>query len=163
MKSQFNNLITVVFVSFIAVFTEGSALAADTNFIPKNFSTSIGGWHGASYSVDIKDGVLNYSKSAGKKTNEFTLTPTLEQWKTFKSALNSLNVWKWKSDYINLNILDGTSWSLDIEYSDRKLHARGANDHPTQSGKANGKPEPTEAFNTYLAAVRKLLGGKEFE
>ncbi|HEY8835624.1 MAG TPA: hypothetical protein VIM09_08570, partial [Chthoniobacterales bacterium] len=59
--------------------------------------------------------------------------------------------------------VDGTQWMLDIVYADHSLTAHGDNNYPDATGKPNGSPEPTEAFNRYLAAIKKLIGGKSFD
>jgi len=46
--------------------------------------------------------------------------------------------------------------------AERGLKATGDNSYPDAAGKPNG-PEPTEAFNRYLEAIKKLTGGKTFQ
>jgi hypothetical protein len=59
--------------------------------------------------------------------------------------------------------MDGTQWSLEVAFADHTLKTHGDNNYPEASGKPNGKPERTKAFERYLDAVRKLIGGKAFE
>jgi hypothetical protein len=56
--------------------------------------------------------------------------PTLEKWITFRYLLDHLNAWNWRPDYCNQNILDGTQWSLEIEYGDTKISCSGSNSYP---------------------------------
>ena len=39
-------------------------------------------------------------------------------------------IWKWKPHYNNQSILDGTQWSLEIEYGDAMISCSGSNSYP---------------------------------
>lgn len=132
---------------------------------PVHFSASIGGFMGASYTVELRDGVLTYTSSERGHRNEkqTKLTPTSEEWRAFRKTLDDLEVWQWRADYPNNGTADGTQWSLQIAYLDRTLNTRGDNNYPDARGQPNGKPEPTKVFQRYLAAIRKLIGGGNFE
>lgn len=56
--------------------------------------------------------------------------PSLEKWISFRHFLDHLNAWKWKPNYSNQDILDGTQWSLEIEYGDAKISCSGSNSYP---------------------------------
>jgi hypothetical protein len=133
--------------------------------VPTRFTARIGGFLGASYSVELRDGAVLYTSSERGKRNQKqeTLTPTVAQWREFRQTLDDLKVWQWRADYPNHGVSDGTQWSLDIAYADRSLTAHGDNNYPDATGKPNGRPESTEAFNRYLAAIKKLNGGKSFD
>ena len=139
--------------------------ADEQSEVPKHFIARIGGFLGASYSVELRDGALLYtsSESGQRNQNHATLTPTAAQWREFRQTLDDLKVWQWRADYPRQGTVDGTQWSLDIAYSDHSLTAHGDNNYPDATGKPNGRPEPTEAFNRYLAAIKKLIGGKSFD
>lgn len=139
--------------------------AAELSPIPQRFSAHIGGFMGASYSVELRDGVLTYTIFGKGHTNrkQETITPTEAHWREFRQTLDNLRIWQWRTDYPTNGVVDGTQWSLDIAYTDHTLHTHGDNNYPGQTGKPNGEPEPTKAFNQYLVAVQKLLGGKTFQ
>jgi hypothetical protein len=137
--------------------------AGEPSAIPKHFIARIGGFLGSSYSVELKDGTITYTSSSRGQTNaRHAITPTGAQWREFRQALDELKVWQWRNDYPRGGVVDGTQWMLDIEYHDHLLKTRGDNNYPDADGKPTGKPEFTAAFNRYLAAIKKLLGGKEF-
>jgi hypothetical protein len=138
---------------------------ADLPPIPKHFSTSIGGFLGSSYQLELHGETLTYTTFGGghRDPQRATVTPTPAQWREFREALEGLKVWQWRADYPTNGTMDGTQWALDIAYADRALKTQGSNCYPDSTGKPNGKPEPTEAFNLYLAALRKLTGGKTFQ
>jgi len=104
---------------------------------------------GPSYEVMLYEGVLTYSGIDGSYQTKAILIPTQEQWGEFRNTLDVLNIWDWCKSYIDRNCNDGTQWSLDIAYGDRKLRANGSNSYP-------------ETFKGYLAAIEKLLGGRTF-
>jgi len=138
---------------------------ADLPPIPKHFSTSIGGFLGSSYQLELHGETLTYTTFGGghRDPQRATVTPTPAQWREFREALEGLKVWQWRADYPTNGTVDGTQWALDIAYADRALKTHGDNCYPDSTGKPNGKPEPTEAFNRYLAAIKKLTGGKIFQ
>ena len=139
---------TLISIMLLAMTALPLASAERTN-IPLQLSAFIGGFFGASYTIELKDGILHYSvREHGKETNT-TITPTAEQWISFRQALNELNIWNWQKHYKDRHVLDGTIWSVNIVYQGRKLVSDGSNQYPKQ-------------FEQYLAAVRKLLGGKQF-
>jgi hypothetical protein len=139
--------------------------AAEPSPTPKHFSAYIGGFMGASYRLDLKDGILTYSTFGRGNSNpkHTTVTPTTEQWSEFRQALDGLKVWQWRADYPSTGTLDGTQWLLDVAYADHAIKTGGSNSYPDSSGKPSGKPEYTKDFSRYLEAVKKLIGGKSFE
>jgi len=139
-----------------------SSLAEDTNVVPKNFKAYIGGFGGPSYTVELQNGVLVYSEDT-TNTLQIKITPTLAQWQEFRHDLDDLQVWQWQSRYDNPRVCDGTQWSLLIDYPDKHLETGGGNSYPDAVGKPNKNPELTKTFHNYLAAVQKLLGGKDFK
>jgi hypothetical protein len=140
------------------------AIAADgQSDVPARFTARIGGFLGASYSVELRDGALVYtSREGGGERSTATVTPTAAQWREFRQTLDELKVWQWQADYPNRGTLDGTQWSLEIAYPDHSLATHGDNNYPAANGKPIGKSEYTDTFTRYLAAVKKLLGGKSF-
>jgi hypothetical protein len=138
--------------------------AAEPSAVPTHFVARIGGFLGSTYSVELKDGTLTYTVSGRGQSNvrHMTITPTEAAWREFRQALDELKVWQWQNDYPRGGVVDGTQWLLEIAYSDRALKSRGDNNYPDAAGKPTGKPEFTPAFNRYLDAIRKLIGGKDF-
>jgi len=140
------------------------ASAIELSPMPQRFSAHIGGLMGASYSVELHDGLLTYTIFGKGHINlkQETITPTEAQWREFRQTLDDLRIWQWRTDYPTNGVVDGTQWSLDIAYTDHILHTHGDNNYPDHTGKPNGEPEPTKAFNQYLVAIQKLLGNKTF-
>ena len=80
-----------------------------------------------------------------RKARTAQTVPTKSQWLEFRRSLDEINVWGWRSEYNDPRVMDGESWSLVIEYSDRAVASHGVNAYP-------------EAFNRYRAAIHKLAG-----
>ena len=138
---------------FVALFTFAAATllsAAEPSFVPKTFSAYVGGFNGPTYLVELHDGVLTYTSGPRNEPNHAKITPTAAQWQEFRQTLDELDIWRWRPDYSNNAIKDGTQWRLDFAYSDRTLKLKGSNEYPKH-------------FDRYLAAVQKLLGGKTFK
>lgn len=138
------------------------ALANDA---PEVFTASVGGTEGTSYSVELRDGIIFYSDHAfDPKASQARIKVSAEDWREFRKSLDNLKVWDWRPDYPNPgNIKDGTQWAVTLQFADRKLVSKGDNNYPDASGKPVGKPDCSESFNAFLAAVKKLIGGREFQ
>ena len=137
---------------------------AEPSHIPKQFSASIGGFMGGGYKLELRDGILTYTTFRGGYSNprRTTVRPKAAQWRDFRQALDWLKVWRWRAEYPNKQAKDGTQWTFEIAYADRTIKSHGDNSYPDSTGKPNRKPEPTKAFEDYLDAVQKLIGGKTF-
>lgn len=139
--------------------------ATEPSPAPKRFDAYIGGFGGTSYHVELQGDILRHTTNEAehyKKPRHATITPSEEQWREFRETLDDLQVWRWRAEYPNPGVCDGTGWSLDIAYDDRALESHGDNNYPDASGNSNDHPDHTEVFKQYLAAVEKLLGGGKF-
>jgi len=137
----------------------------EPSLVPKRFSAQIGGFRAHSYSVELRDGTLNYTSFGPGRSNpqHTVITPTEAQWREFRQALDDLKVWQWRAEYHNTGTLDGTGWSLDVAYADRTINTSGYNAYPDATGEPYFQGSPTNAFKRYLAAIKKLIGGLNFE
>lgn len=80
------------------------------------------------------------------------ITVSDKQWLSFRKRLDQANVWKWKSQYIDSDIADGTVWGMEIDFGDKHISSVGSNKYPRK-----------EEFDAYLKAVSELLGGRDFK
>lgn len=142
----------------------GTLLQANAEEVkPREFSAYIGGSLESAYRVELKDGVITYTMLLGNRvTSQTRITPTDEQWRSFRKTLDELKVWGWQKEYAGYGVLDGTGWSLHLLYSDHLLDSKGDNNYPDAHGKPNKEPKPTKTFQLFCAAIQQLLGGKEF-
>jgi hypothetical protein len=120
--------------------------------LPSKLNLYIGGApFEPSYAVEWEGGTLKYRARSGEgEETEREIIPTADQWEAFFSALDQAGVWKWKIRYPNPGILDGTMWSIKIEYEGRSISSRGDNAYPKR-------------FGVVVEAVRGLLGGLTFD
>ncbi len=150
----------------MAILLAASAVstAADPSAEPRQFSASIGGFMGGSYKVELQGGAVTYTTfGAGRRNPKSTkITPTAAEWREFRNALDEVKVWRWRAEYMDRRVMDGTQWSLDVAFADRAVKARGSNSYPGADGRPNGRPEPTASFTRYLSAVERLIGGRTF-
>lgn len=136
-------------------------------YSPKKLKLYIGGFLGASYKVELTDQTLTYQEYASGqqlKTNQI-IVPTKKQWQEFREALDSIQIWQWRKEYLNTSASDGTQWSVEIEYANRYIIASGNNRYPSDDS-VNGDSDTAESskvFTQYLLAVRNLLGEKKFQ
>jgi len=117
----------------------------------------IGGAFGESYEITYDERQLRYYSAKTflvlQAKKPVIIKPTDKQWQTFFEDLERIKAWKWKRDYTNPNEHDGTSWRAFISYETREprdLVSSGSNAYPKD-------------FDAFLAAIRKLIGGKKFQ
>jgi hypothetical protein len=118
--------------------------------IPTRLVASIEEWKGASYRVELVGGGISYFDNLSGRTRRISVPA--ERWAAFRRRLDSAKVWSWRAKYIDLGIVDGTVWRLEVAYGDRKVVSEGFNAYP-----------PKKQFEEFRAAVQDLTGGKRFE
>jgi hypothetical protein len=125
---------------------------------PSVFECRIGGFLGCSYAVTQADERLVYEAFGAGYTpeREQAVMPTDNDWEGFWTALDEIGAWTWSGEFVNPDVLDGTSWSIHIERNGRALAATGRNAYPP-SGTAD-----STAHSRFCAAVEGLLGGLAF-
>jgi hypothetical protein len=124
------------------------------NLVPKKLEFYIVDISGPSYDVKLdNEGYVVYSvKQPGQKSKPpLHRAPTPEQWQEFRHQLDHIKIWDWKPEYGSKLLIDGTQWSIDIEYADHSVHSDGHRDFP-DSG-----------FDGLLQAIGKLLGSGQVE
>ena len=121
------------------------------NYFPKKFNVFVGGFFGPSYSAEIDGASLTYqiykSGNSLKETKE--IKPSPEEWKKFWEVCDRIELWNWQPRYENLDILDGFSWRIVIEFDDKKLDSSGSNDGP-------------KLLRDLFDSISELLGGVIF-
>lgn len=143
-----------VFLLFVAPAT----LAGEPPYLPKTFTANIRpGWT-PSCSLELQGNSVLYSKDAGPDKTTIKVTPTREQWRAFRRALDEQNVWRWRAKYFR-SVSDSTAWSIHIEYPDRSLTAEGYAAFPARS---DDPSLPKYAFARYRLAIQKLIGDRPF-
>jgi hypothetical protein len=147
-----------------ALLCSPSVVAGDASAIPQQFHTRIGGFMGHTYEIHLQDGCLQYETfGRGKKSDRARVCPTIEQWNEFRRELDAIGVWRWRAQYSNPQVADGTQWSLEVVYPDRTVKTEGSNNYPGPAPDSDGVPSGSKAFARYLKAVQRLLGEKTFE
>jgi hypothetical protein len=69
--------------------------------------------------------------------------------------LDSVGVWHWENSY-RTSAIDGTHWSLDLDFGEHSLHSKGDNAYPGGSNEYSSDG----AFAHFLTAMEKLTGLK---
>ena len=115
------------------------------------FEVHSGGYGGPSFSVE-KDGDVLIFKSyesgySLKKTQK--ILPTPKEWKIFLDSCDRIRIWEWHPRYEEPGILDGSSWRVIIEKSDKQLDSSGSNKGP-------------DNLNLLFKSLKVLLGGIDF-
>jgi hypothetical protein len=140
------------------------SLATETNAIPQRFHARIGGFMGFTYDVQLQDGRLEYVRSGGGQNSwRARVRPTMQQWREFRRELDSIGIWRWRAQYLNPGVADGTQWSLDVAYPNQVIKTEGSNDYPGSTPNPSGVPSESKVFTRYLEAVQRLVGGRAFD
>ena len=133
-------------------FTDTGAI--DAAGAPASMTVVVGGFTGPSDSY-VWDGstlVHVHAANAGDANPEITQgTPTAEAWTAFRQELDALEAWSWEKTYFNLDVQDGTQWTLQLEWDGRTIESSGSNAFPGSPG-----PEYGEQFDRFLAALVAL-------
>jgi hypothetical protein len=83
-------------------------------------------------------------------------SPSPMQWDQFWRAMERANVWTWRAEYFE-PVLDGTSWSLEMENAGQRIESHGSNGYAGSDGSSYG--EESE-FAQLLRALSGLVGGQ---
>lgn len=135
-----------------------TANSVPADVYPRELTASIGGFAGASWSIEMRDkNTIIYSHNPRTFTGwpgtkrEVIHVPE-ERWRAFRRDLDQARVWNWRKEYINRDVVDGTVWTFKAVYADRSADTRGKNAFPNR-----------EQFEKFKKAVSALLGGREFQ
>jgi len=128
-------------------------------YTPEKFSAWIGGYSGNSYGVLWKNDSLRYEiQEHGfmpSASGPQIIIPSQRKWMWFWKKLEKVRIWEWEENYNCTNIVDGTSWNVDIAYSGKILTSGGRNAYPYFD-------DNEDVFGYFLKAVSTLLGGLTF-
>src|SRR5262249_36332077 len=98
-----------------------------------------------------------------------TIVPDHEAWVAFWREAQAVDLWRWRREYKVPSpdtVCDGTQWHIDISYHDQTVSSSGDNAYPSDSNptRTGAKvAEETKRFLRFTAAVRQLIGGRDFE
>jgi hypothetical protein len=91
----------------------------------------VGGYFGSNYNVEIDFVNLRVFWAEGfNEEIQLVKNITHTEAEDFVFKLQFTNLLNWKSKYVDIDILDGTQWSIDIETDKRKIHLYGSNKLP---------------------------------
>jgi hypothetical protein len=127
----------------------GGVTRADTAGIT-DLSASIGGGpRGPFFDVQMHEASLQYFTYFARGEPKTLVTPTREEWLAFRQVLDTIDVFKWRKEYVDPRVLDGTSWSVRLVIDGRTVESEGSNKYPP-------------GFERFRSALEALLGGQEF-
>lgn len=83
----------------------------------------------------------------GSEAWEAVIVPKAEAWAALAQVLEGSGVWEWPRKSVNLDILDGTQWSLKLRWGGRRWSGSGSNAFPL-------------GFDAVHQALEALAGGR---
>ncbi len=136
------------------------ALAEEHRDVPRKFAASNANFFTGVYRVELDGSVLLYH--APKTADAIRISPTRQQWRDFRRALDEIDIWHWRARY-HRDTTDGVHWSLLIEYSDRSRKSDGYARFPEDAASSGScSPTTTRPYTRFRAAVQRLLGNRPF-
>jgi len=93
---------------------------------------NIGGFEAEGFDLRLSRGRIHYRRTVGPcpGPSPQVIRSTEEQWRQFWLEVDRIGVWAWLPEYVNPNVLDGTQWSLELRYGERKVKSEGSNLYP---------------------------------
>ena len=110
----------------------------------------IGGFHQGYEGILLRDNQIFFKHDEFNNFLEPVKVVTDNEINEFLKTCDEINLWSWKKDYFNQEIMDGTQWELKIKKGG-KLRGRNF------SG-SNSYPQPIDKFNKFIIAINKLAG-----
>lgn len=111
-------------------------LAEDYRDIVTSIKFSVGGFFGGYTEITIRKNdngaFVKAQKSLGYEELPEPKQIAPAKWQRIVNQLyGQLYLHEWKKEYVDLNVLDGTQWSLDINLTNNRVrHYYGSNDYP---------------------------------
>jgi hypothetical protein len=101
----------------------------------KRIQASIGGYFGSSYTVEVdfvSGEIVWNAREDGIFEPGITIQMDSEglEIEIFREALSKCHILSWEQKYIDPHTLDGTQWSLDIEFDNLCIEKSGSNAYP---------------------------------
>lgn len=114
---------------------------------PQELRITSSSFHGRSFTLLIRDNKLIYHST--RPEEKLVRNPSDEDWDKFWKETIKHKIWLWKKSYVDRSTSDGQNWSVKISVGKLKLHSYGSGEFPTD-------------YQSFLVALRKLIGGLEF-
>ena len=89
--------------------------------------------------------------------NDFII-PSEEEWMKFWDKMNKIGIWNWIKSYYpkDVEVLDGTRWTLKIELGDKKFESSGTNAYPGENIGEIIDLDKSKSFKKFLNALKSL-------
>ena len=92
-----------------------------------------GGFRGPNYEIKYKDKRFHISLGEISSQNIFYVSyPDEQKWDNFWYFVNRHNIWFWKKEYFDENVLDGIQWEIKLSNSSNRVKSYGSNKFPNK-------------------------------
>lgn len=134
--------------------------------LPEAFEVYLGSSQGSSYGVWWDGERLLYERFAAEYRGweQWAIVPSRAQWRRFWASLDAIGVWAWRARYEPAErFAPGTAARTDVHWSLTLAHAgRQVSSSGESAGPHAADLDEDEAFNAFLEAISRLLGGRPF-
>jgi len=135
----------------VSIYDSGTLGSSEYDKINR-INASIGGFFQGNeiFIIDFLNLEVILEKSCVKTDKAVIKKPiTNKLAKKLKKKLKEINLLDWKEKYIDLEILDGTQWSVEIIIEKRIIRKHGSNKYPKE----------WELFHSMLDSLKKMRKG----
>ena len=100
----------------------------------RGIKASVGGYFQGYYEIDIdfNSRKLSWNFSLDPEDSSYSKTIRKATLERFVEGLKVVNLLNWKNRYIDLDILDGTQWNIEIEQASKIRKINGDNSFPKE-------------------------------
>lgn len=114
-----------------------------------HIKATVGGYFGGYYEVviDLHSRELKWKHFGCGHEEEYQKMLRSTTADRFLEELKAIDILNWKSKYVDLDILDGTQWSVEIQMQGKKISKHGSNMFP-------------ETWEAFCKIVKKTWGKK---
>lgn len=99
------------------------------DYLPTKLNANINFDRGNYLSIDWDGKLIHLCKFAGmQQVMQAEISPSLAAWHRFWTELDAIEIWSWDKQYKSVTgerIECGGSWSVSIEYGNKKIYSEG--------------------------------------
>ena len=88
-------------------------------------------YFGLSWQLDVRGDALYWVKTLdGNVVEEKNKTLNAEEIESFIMEVEKMGALDWEAHYLHCCMLDGATWSVDLQVDSRRIQSRGTNGYP---------------------------------
>ena len=113
----------------------------------------IGGFDWESHRLEGDGKQLVYTPGHSTRFEDhdaLTFHPSPVAWRNFWQRCDDMAIWVWKPSNVNIDVLDGTQWEMELAHGNKRRKSSGSND-------TIDNPDREAAMSVWIKALNILL------